>query len=136
MSAFLTPCILQIADDTDDGRFFLKEPLQYQSDLAKRVIIVPAGFTTDLASVPRLPLVYWLTGATSNEAAVVHDWLYSSHETDRATADAILKEASEVTKVPAWRRWMMWAGVRAFGGSHWEPKPASDVLTGSTNWEG
>lgn len=136
MSRFLTSCDLRVASDQDDGKFILLNPLLYESDLAKRVIIVPAGFTTDLASVPRLPLIYWLTGATSNEAAVVHDWLYSSHETDRKMADAILKEASEVTKVPAWRRWMMWAGVRAFGGSHWEPKPAGDVLTGSTNWEG
>jgi hypothetical protein len=30
-----------------------------------------------------------------------------------------LREASAVTQVPAWRRWIMWAGVRVFGGSHW-----------------
>ena len=44
---------------------------------------------------------------------------------DRETADAVLREASAVTGVPAWRRAIMWAAVRAFGGSHWDEKPIS-----------
>jgi hypothetical protein len=33
--------------------------------MAKRMITVPAGFQTDLASMPRLPVVYMLTGDTA-----------------------------------------------------------------------
>ena len=99
----------------------MEKPLVVQSDGAGKTGTVPAGFQTDLASVPRLPVVYWLTGGTSNAAAVVHDYLYSTHLVDRKTADAVLREASAVTGVPAWRRSLMWAGVRVFGGSHWGP---------------
>lgn len=129
MSAFLTRLCLENADDTDDGQWILTRELIYQSDVAGCTIIVPSGFRTDLASVPRLPIVFLLTGDTSREAACVHDWLYTSHQVSRAMADAVLREASAATSVPAWRRWLMWAGVRAFGGSHWEPdeKAASTI---------
>jgi hypothetical protein len=98
----------------------LTAPLVYQSDVAKMTFTVPAGFITDLASVPRIPIAYLLAGGTSNEASVVHDFIYSTHPVDRATADAVLKEASLLTGVPKWRAWLMWAGVRVGGGgSHW-----------------
>jgi hypothetical protein len=119
MSQFLTKLVVEVADIADDGKWIVVQPLVYQSDVAKRTIMVPIGFQTDFASVPRLPLIYMLCGNTSNEAATIHDYLYSSHLVDRETADAVLREASAVTNVPAWRRWMMWAGVRVGGGSHW-----------------
>jgi hypothetical protein len=118
MSSFLTRCVLMAASDQDDGRWILCKPLVYDSDVAKQTITVPAGFQTDLASVPRLPVVYLLTGDSARSAAVVHDWLYSS----RKVADAVLREASEVSGVPAWRRWLMWAGVRVGGASHYAPE--------------
>jgi hypothetical protein len=125
MSRFLTRCLLQIADNTDDGLWILAVPLVYQSDVAGDTITVPAGFQTDLASVPRLPLVFLLAGDCAREAAVVHDYLYTSHQVDRATADAVLREASAVTGVPAWRRWLMWLGVRIGGARHWAPAVAA-----------
>jgi hypothetical protein len=120
MSRFLTKLNLQNADNTDDGKWIVTEPLQYRSDVAGQIFTVPVGFQTDLASVPRLPIVYLLTGDTSTEAAVVHDFLYTYHPVTRTIADKVLKEASEVTGVPAWRRYIMYWGVRAFGWSHWK----------------
>lgn len=122
MSRFITRLVLQAADDIGSGLWIVAAPFAYESDVAKDIIVVPIGFHTDLASVPRLPLVYWLTGATANEAAVIHDYLYSTQAVSREIADAVLREASELIGVPAWRRQMMWAGVRLFGGSHWETK--------------
>jgi hypothetical protein len=127
MSKFLTPLVMENATPRDDGLWRLTAPLVYQSDVAKMTFTVPAGFITDLASVPRWPIAYMLAGGTSNEASVVHDFIYSTHPVDRVTADAVLKEASAVTGVPAWRRWMMWAGVRIGGGSHWDPQVAPPV---------
>jgi hypothetical protein len=124
VSKFLSDLCLENADPTDDGQWIVTAPLIYQSDVANRIIVVPAGFKTDLASVPRLPVVFLLTGDTSREAACVHDFLYSTHIVDREMADAVLREASAVTGVPAWRRGLMWAGVRLFGGAHWNPTEA------------
>ncbi|MBD8531501.1 MULTISPECIES: DUF1353 domain-containing protein [unclassified Massilia] len=123
MSAFLTRLALAAATDRDDGHWVLCKPLEYQSDVAKQTFIVPAGFKTDLASVPRLPVVYVLTGDSARAAAVVHDYLYSERLVSRKVADAVLREASEVSGVPAWRSWMMWAGVRIGGSSHYAPAP-------------
>jgi hypothetical protein len=122
MSKFLTKLRIEKADESDDGKWRLTEPLFYESDIAKQTIVVPAGFETDFASVPRLPFVFLLAGDCADEAAVIHDYLYSSRMLPRATADAVLREASEVMGVPAWRRWMMWAGVRIGGASHYDPK--------------
>lgn len=119
MSQFLTKLEVAVADNTDDGRWIVTQPLIYQSDVAKQTFIVPRGFQTDMASVPRLPLVFLLAGDTSRQASVVHDFLYSTHTVSREVADSVLREASAVTQVPAWRRWIMWAGVRVFGGSYW-----------------
>lgn len=96
----------------------------YQSDVAQQTFTVPAGFQTDLASVPRPPVIYLLTWDTARSAAVVHDWLYSSRQVWRKVADAVLREASEVIGVPPWRRWLMWAGVRVGGSAHYRPKLA------------
>jgi hypothetical protein len=102
---------MENATGKDDGHWRLIAPLVYQSDVAGMIFTVPTGFITDLASVPRVPIAYLLAG-TSNEASVVHDFLYSTHPVPRNTADAVLREASAVTGVPAWRRWLMWVGVR------------------------
>ena len=121
---FLDRLILRAAE-RDGGEWEVVAPFRYESDVAKQTFVVPAGFTTDLASVPRLPIVYLLTGGTSNEAAVVHDYLYTSRLVPRDVADAVLREASEVTGVPAWRRWLMWVGVRLGGSWYWKEPSAS-----------
>ena len=119
MSQFLTRMCLENANDTDDGQYIVMAPLVYESDVAKQTFTVPVGFKTDLASVPRMPIIFMLTGDTSSQAACLHDYLYTTHPVDRKTADAVLREASAVTEVPWWRRQLMWLGVRIGGGSHW-----------------
>lgn len=104
-----------------DGRWVLRQALVYWSARAGK-IVVPAGFRTDFASVPRLPLVYLLAGDTAHAAAVVHDWLYQEQFLSRRLADAVLYEASgcSVPAEPRWRRWIIWSGVRAFGWVAWK----------------
>ena len=106
-------------DDVDDGEWRLAKPLTYSSEVAGRVITVPAGFKTDLASVPRLPVVYWLCGGRANKPAVVHDFLYSTGILARDIADAVFLEAMGVVGVPFAYRRLMWAGVRLGGASHY-----------------
>jgi hypothetical protein len=87
---------MENATGKDDGHWRLIAPLVSQSDVAGMIFTVPTGFITDLGSVPRVPIAYLLAG-TSNEASVVHDFLYSTHPVPRNTADAVLREASAVT---------------------------------------
>ncbi len=108
------------------GACILTSPLIYDSDVLGERITVPTGFTTDFASVPRLPLAYLLFGGDvgDNAAAVVHDWLYSQGKVPRATCDAVFREAMQAEGVAGWRCWPMWFGVRLFGGSHYVAAPA------------
>jgi hypothetical protein len=120
MSKFITQQMhIECADDKDDGLWILSEPLSYYSDIAHQVIVVPAGFHTDLASVPRLPIIFLLCGDSTREASVIHDYLYTTHIFSRKISDSILKEASEVTDISLWRRNLMWFGVRIGGWYFW-----------------
>lgn len=123
MSAFLTDLDVKLVSDaTNSGRgtWQLMSDLKYQSDIAGRTFVVPAGSLTDFASVPRLMIAFLLTGDTAHEASALHDSLYQTHAVPRNVADAVLREAALVTGVPAWRAFLLWAGVRiGGGGKHW-----------------
>lgn len=107
------------------GEWELLEPLRYASQFLDRIIEVPAGFRTDFASVPRLPLIYAVFGDSAHKAAVVHDWLYVSGKhpdgvgISRKFADAIFKEAVSCHH-PKWKAALMWLGVRIGGGAYWD----------------
>lgn len=83
---------------------------------------VEAGSETDLASVPRLPLVYMLTGATGDEPAAAHDHLYRQGVCTRKQADDVFYELALVCGMPRWRAWLMWCGIRIGGRSHWKTR--------------
>lgn len=113
-AGFLTPLRVELADESA-GTWRLTQDLHYQSARAGRRIVVPAGFVTDFASVPRLPIIYLATGDTAHGPAVVHDWLYSSGELRRSIADAVFLEAMEAAGIAWLRRRAMYAAVRAMG---------------------
>lgn len=120
MSRFLTPCVLKVTDDHDEtGNWIVYKALVYCSDVCNNTIIVPRKFVTDLSSVPRLPILFALDGGKAVKAAVVHDYLYRSGMYPRAMADAIFREAMEVSGVGWFRRWRFWAGVRLDGWRHY-----------------
>jgi len=122
--AFLGPLDLR---QTGGARWITLAPLTYQSAVYGGVVVVPAKFVTDLASVPRVPFAFWLTGGRAHGPAVVHDWLYQKPDfEDRAKADAVLYEAMGVSQPSlgfeaesAWTRWMIYVGVRAGGWVAW-----------------
>ncbi|CAG9205866.1 conserved hypothetical protein [Burkholderia gladioli] len=132
MSAFLSRLEVElVSDSTNSGRgtWRLTAPLIYQSDVADKVFTVPAGFETDFASVPRAPVAFLLAADSAHEASTVHDFLYTApHPVNRSMADAVLKEASIVSGVPAWRAWLMWGGVRIGGGGHWDVTSSSPAV--------
>jgi hypothetical protein len=101
----------------------LASPLVYYSALLDATITVPVGFVTDTASVPRLPLAYWLFGGRGNSPAVVHDWLYRTALVSRHTADKVFNEALKSEGKWCTTRWPMTAAVMAFGGFVYNPQP-------------
>lgn len=114
---FLTELETRVVSDSDDA---LEKPLLFYTEVLKRVIVVPAGFVTDYASVPRIPLAYLLAGGHAKKAAVIHDYLYRTPNAfvppvTRAQADAVFEEAMAASGQPWWRRKLMWLGVRAGG---------------------
>lgn len=123
MSKFINELkVDELEDNSNDGRgtWRLLEPLIYQSDYVGKTIVVPEGFVTDFASVPRLPVAFLLAGGCGHKAAVIHDWLYTSHEVSRADADKVLGEALEASGQPTWRAMLMYAGVRIGGEGAYE----------------
>lgn len=78
--------------------------------------VVPAGFVTDLATVPAA--LTWLTPryGVYTRAAVLHDWLTDESKAGRfrrVDADGLFRRVMRELGVSLPRRWMMWAAVRA-----------------------
>lgn len=117
---FLTELQVKLVDE-QRNRWRVLLPLVFHSALYESFFSVPAGFITDFASVPRVPLVYLLAGDTARSAAVVHDYLYTGL-VDRDVADDVFLEAMAVSGVPAWRRYPMYWAVRACGGSRYKQR--------------
>lgn len=117
ISAFMSPLIVEQISESD---WRLYRPFMYDSEHLDRSIVIPDGFVTDFASVPRLPVAYLLFGNTTVKPAVIHDYLYRSRSVPRAAADAVFKEAARLTGQPAWRVQTMYAAVRVFGGGAYD----------------
>lgn len=115
----------------DDGRrFVLGEIVDYRSDVAppqevgvdscgRARIVVPRGFSTDFASVPR---VLWSVAPPIGRhtmAAVVHDWLYYKKIGSRKWADLVFYEAMKRSSTGWWRRQIYYRAVRLFGWIFW-----------------
>lgn len=115
MARFLTP----LRAEKSGEYWTVLQPLIYDSDVACKVFIVPEGFVTDFASVPRLPLAFLLTGDSAHAAATLHDFLYSRGVVDRQTADAVFKEAAIASGESGWKATLMHLGVRMGGWIAW-----------------
>lgn len=82
-------------------------------------VTVPAGFRTDLASVPRWAL--WLVDPLGRHqrAAVFHDYAYASQFCTRFEADSIFRAILEADGVAPIRTYALYYAVRLFGGTAW-----------------
>lgn len=117
---FTTEIALSAPLDERRGSWKTLQPLNFRSEKFQKHFVVPAGFESDLASVPRVPIVYWLVGGRGAAAAVLHDWLYRNGVRfnqigKRVEADQVYFEALVDTRVPLYCCWAMFAGVRLGG---------------------
>lgn len=133
MSAFLTHLIPM---DLDSGPpITLAQPLVYESDRLARTIIVPSGFVTDLASIPRGLWNIIPKEGKQNRAGVIHDWLYMTAEEGctRKGADDALREGCLCSGVSARMARVIWLGVRLGGWVVWRRyRRARPLIMGTT----
>ena len=103
----------------NETRWELAEPLEYKPTVNSSMV-VPAGFVTDFASVPR---VFWSIippWGKYGRAAILHDYLYSAGDLPRKVCDKIFLQAMVDLEVVWWRRKTMYRIVRWFGKKAWE----------------
>lgn len=111
MSKFLTELEVCLVDD--DDTWILRSPLVYESNIVGTVT-VPAGFLTDFASVPRVPVVYRLYGDRAHRESVLHDYLYCLDSVPLVSfsdANKVFFEAMECRGKPFYIRHPMYWGV-------------------------
>ncbi len=90
-------------------------PLLYRLNPPNQTVVVstPAGYITDLATIPRwLWSIFPPQDTRYAAASVIHDYLCKSKILPRAKADAVFKEAMLSTGTPAWKAWIMYLAVR------------------------
>lgn len=87
----------------------------YLSDDNSDVISVPAGFVTDLASVPRIFWTLLPPDGKYAKAAIIHDYMYDNALRTKKEADLIFLDGMTVLGVPRWKRMIMYYAVRLFG---------------------
>ena len=105
----------------DDGEFWvLGSDLVFSIRDTGQRIVVPRGFVTDFASVPR---VFWTIFPKHGEytrAAIVHDYLYWEQQCTREQADELFEIVMEDSEVDTTSRYTIYAAVRVWGGGAWE----------------
>lgn len=113
MSGFFTQwaAVSRLHDGT--GRFQLLQDLIYHTDCKSRYI-VPRGFKTDLASIPRLVWAIFPPHDLYLSASVLHDYFCESDWISRKNGDKIFLEAMSHSNVPKWKRLCIYLAVRLF----------------------
>lgn len=108
-----------VASPFADGKYwYLREDLRWVSASGEEYV-VPSGFVTDFASIPR-PLWSLLPKwARYGNAAVVHDFNYWVQKHDRKTADRAMVEGMKDLGVGALARNIIYFFLRLFGGFAW-----------------
>ena len=107
-----------------DQEWQLLAPLVYQVS-AVETYTVPAGFRTDLASIPRIFFLTTPPIGAYDQAAVLHDWLYNTQAISRAQADGIFRQAMMTSGVGWYTRTKMYVAVRIFGAPIWKAHASS-----------
>jgi hypothetical protein len=82
-------------------------------------IVVPKGFVTDFASIPR---AFWSLLPPIGRygyPALFHDYVYWDQTLKRVEADAVFRDTMVELTVPAWKRSILFYAVRIFGFAAW-----------------
>lgn len=110
-----SPLTVEVLDDGEHYR--LTADLRVKSPNFK--FIVPRGFETDFASVPRGLWNIFPPFGKYTPAAVLHDYLYRFSKLTRKRCDEIFLECMTALGVPYIKRYLMYWGLRVGGWAAW-----------------
>ena len=108
--------------EDDATEFVVEEAFEayWKRDGKISMFVIPAGFTTDLASVPRIFQSIIPKIGHHIRPAIVHDYCYEGFTNlTRKEADEMFLEGMKTTKVSWLRRKAMWLAVRVGGKGLW-----------------
>jgi len=121
-------------------------PLRYQSTLLMATVIVPAVFITDLASVPRVPVLWLAAGGRGTRSSTLHDFPYQfgfwwiinqdsgrwvRYEVNKSLTDEVFHEsllADPISGAGRVRAWEMYQAVRWGGRGVWADQKRATAL--------
>jgi hypothetical protein len=116
VSSFTAPLILEALASEQDGRgeFRVYQPFSYDVGHlgSGETVTVPTGFRTDLCSVPAIARPFVPLAGRLAKPALLHDWLLSRGEVDRA--HRVFDEALAVAGVRH-----PWRGILVFAVRAW-----------------
>lgn len=109
-----------------DRIYYLDKPINWSPDPGQDgpPVVVPAGFVTDLASIPR---VFWSLlppDGAYTFPAIIHDYLYWTQTYPRETADRVLRYGMDDMKVQSAVSLSIYTAVRVGGGGAWADNAA------------
>lgn len=118
--SFISKLIVS-SEPTSSEQWVVEAPLVYLTNY-RTAIVVPIGYATDLASVPRFAWrIVRPDHPTARRAAVVHDFIYTNltdiytkKQADDIFYEALLEDGT--SKVLAF---LMWCAVRVGGKGAW-----------------
>ncbi len=105
-----------------NGKFFvLKEDMEWVIGRTTEKIVVPKGFVTDYASIPKL---LWDKGLEPrgwyDRASIIHDYLYWSQGCTRAQADRLMVIAMKESNVGTIDGFLIYTALDKFGKLAWD----------------
>lgn len=125
-------------------RWILTDDLPFRSVKFPGVFIAPAGFQTDLASIPRIAwTIFPKAGGKHDPASVVHDAGYAHAlvtengdriHTVKAVADLLFLEGMQAEHVSGFGSRLMYAAVSAFGNPAKHPLAANRLGSLHPSW--
>lgn len=111
--------------DSNGKEFITLEPIKvtWMQGHDWKVLVVPGGFTTDLASIPNF--LNWVVPKLGkhNRAAVIHDWLYDMQDKrGKEFADLLFYHCLLHDGVGKFRAGIMYKCVKRFGHGAWRDR--------------
>jgi hypothetical protein len=115
VSSFTEPLILEALATTRQGRgeFLVHKPFRYEVGRlgSGDTITVPAGYNTDLCSVPWFARAFIPLAGKVAKPALLHDWLLDQGD---ARAHDVFEEAMKVAGVSPFKRLLLGKAVRLY----------------------
>lgn len=131
---FRSNAILEVLPQPDRWRLAAPLVWSFRPDLVG-AIIVPSGFETDLASVPRFlrDRKAFDVNGRSRRPAILHDYLYATGMGGKDFADDLFREALLGEGLGEVNAWAFYKAVAWFGGAPYREHAARRAALAATS---